>query len=203
MRDWSTACLDWEDRITHRRSLIPDNIEVFEDEANRALRIFKRLKCPDVEGFPTYGQLCDDWVLDIVRVIFGSYDAEIKRRMIREFFVLVPKKNGKSSIAAAIMVTAAIMNRRPAATEQSGSLQTEFATDRFWRKADVAVVRRTSGGSVQYGSARVPYVGGALVALPVGWLPSAAGCGCRYSHLPVRPRKLRLFLLHHKFSLSA
>lgn len=115
VRDWSTACPDWERRITNRLSLIPDNIEVFEDEANRALRIFKRLKCPDMEGFPTYGEICDDWVFDIVRVIFGSYDVSIKRRMIREFFVLIPKKNGKSSIAAAIMVTAAIMNRRPAA----------------------------------------------------------------------------------------
>jgi phage terminase large subunit-like protein len=114
-RDWSTACIDWEQRITNRTSLIPDNIEVFEEEANRALRIFKRLKCPDIEGFPTYGEICDDWVFDIVRVIFGSYDVSIKRRMIREFFVLIPKKNGKSSIAAAIMVTAAIMNRRPAA----------------------------------------------------------------------------------------
>lgn len=114
-RDWSTACVDWENRITNRLSLIPNNIEVFEDEAERALRIFKRLKCPDMEGFPTYGEICDDWVFDIVRVIFGSYDVSIKRRMIREFFVLIPKKNGKSSIAAAIMVTAAIMNRRPAA----------------------------------------------------------------------------------------
>jgi phage terminase large subunit-like protein len=114
-RDWSTSCPDWERRITNRLSLIPDNIEVFEEEANRALRIFKRLKCPDIEGFPTYGEICDDWVFDIVKVIFGSYDVSIKRRMIREFFILIPKKNGKSSIAAAIMVTAAIMNRRPAA----------------------------------------------------------------------------------------
>lgn len=117
VRDWSTKCVDWEDRIVNGVSLIPDNIRaaLFEDEAERALRIFKRLKCPDIEGFPTYGEICDDWVFDLVRVIFGSYDASIKRRMIREFFLLIPKKNGKSTLAAAIMVVAAIMNRRPAA----------------------------------------------------------------------------------------
>jgi phage terminase large subunit-like protein len=117
IRDWSTKCVDWEDRIVNGVSLIPGNIRtaLFEDEAERALRIFKRLKCPDIEGFPTYGEICDDWVFDLVRVIFGSYDVSIKRRMIREFFLLIPKKNGKSTLAAAIMVVAAIMNHRPAA----------------------------------------------------------------------------------------
>lgn len=115
MRDWSTACLDWEERIVERWSLIPPSLKFFDPEAEKALRIFKRLKCPDIEGFPTYGEICDEWVFDLVRVIFGSYDADLKRRMIREFFVLIPKKNGKSSIAAAIMVTAMIMNRRPEA----------------------------------------------------------------------------------------
>lgn len=112
---WSTACLDWQDRILSGRSLVPDLQLLFEAEAERALRVFKRLRMPDVTGTPTNGEACGPWVFDIVRAIFGSYDPKARRRMIREFFVLIPKKNGKSSLAAAIMVTAAIVNRRPSA----------------------------------------------------------------------------------------
>lgn len=111
---WVTAVPDWEDRIINRRSLVPD-LPLFEEEAEKALRVFKRLRVPDVIGNPTYGECCDQWVFDFVRALFGSYDVALKRRMIREFFLLVPKKNGKSSIAAAIMVTAAILNHRPEA----------------------------------------------------------------------------------------
>ncbi len=111
---WSTACPDWKDRILSGQSLIPE-LPLFEEEADRALRIFKRLRVPDMVGTPNYGEVCGPWAFDIVRALFGSYDPQIRRRMIREFFVLIPKKNGKSSIAAAIIVTAAILNRRPAA----------------------------------------------------------------------------------------
>ncbi|NBN78688.1 terminase large subunit [Microvirga tunisiensis] len=113
-RGWSTACPDWKDRIINRRPLIPD-LPLFDAEAERALRVFKRLRVPDIIGQPTYGEVCDEWVFALVRAIFGSFDVKTQRRMIREFFVLIPKKNGKSSIAAAIMVTAAILNVRPEA----------------------------------------------------------------------------------------
>ncbi len=111
---WSTAVPDWKERIRLRKSMVPD-LPLFDAMAEKALRIFKRLRVPDVIGHPTYGEACDEWVFEIVRVIFGSYDPDLKRRMLREFFLLVPKKNGKSSIAAAIMVTAAILNERPEA----------------------------------------------------------------------------------------
>lgn len=111
---WSTAVPDWEDRIRKELSLIPD-LPLFDEVADKAVRIFKRLKVPDLIGMPTYGEVCEPWVFDLVRVIFGSYDPEAKERLIREFFLLVPKKNGKSAIAAAIIVTAAIMNERPEA----------------------------------------------------------------------------------------
>ncbi|QEN86888.1 terminase large subunit [Labrys sp. KNU-23] len=111
---WRTACPDWEDRIVAGLPLVPD-LPLFEDQAAKALRIFKRLRVPDIIGTPTYGEACGKWVFDFVRALFGSYDQAAQRRMIREFFLMIPKKNGKSSIAAALMVTAAIMNRRPEA----------------------------------------------------------------------------------------
>lgn len=111
---WSTAVPDWEDRILNRQSLVPD-LPLFDEPAERALRIFKRLRVPDLIGQPTYGEVSDTWVFDLVRAIFGSYDPVKKRRMLREFFLLIPKKNGKSAIAAAIILTACLMNERPEA----------------------------------------------------------------------------------------
>jgi phage terminase large subunit-like protein len=111
---WSTAVPDWEQRIVNRQSLIPD-LPLWDEPAERALRIFKRLRVPDLIGTPTYGEVSDQWVFDLVRAIFGSYDPVKKRRMLREFFLLIPKKNGKSAIAAAIILTACLMNERPEA----------------------------------------------------------------------------------------
>lgn len=111
---WDTSLTDWEDRIVAGQSLVPD-MPLHDSQADRALAIFKRLRVPDLIGMPTYGEVCDEWVFRLVRAIFGSYDPETKRRALREFFLLVPKKNGKSSIAAAIIVVTALVNERPEA----------------------------------------------------------------------------------------
>jgi len=111
---WNTACPDWERRLLAGQSLVPD-LPLFKEEAERALRIFKRLRVPDMHGLPRMEDVAGPWLFPIVEAIFGSYDPATNRREIQEFFWLIPKKNGKSSTSAAIMVEALIVNRRPEA----------------------------------------------------------------------------------------
>lgn len=110
----STACPDWERRILAGEPLITFP-PLFPEAAERGLSVFKELHLKDVPGCPTYGQVGRQWQFDLVSHIFGSVDPETGRRAIREFFVMVAKKNDKSGMAAGIMMTAHILNWRESA----------------------------------------------------------------------------------------
>jgi phage terminase large subunit-like protein len=104
---------DWADRLRRGESIIPPPI--FPEEAERGLAILRELKIVDAPGSPKIGDACAPWVFDLAASIFGSYDAETGRRLITEWMVVIPKKNSKSTIAAAIMMTSLILNWRQSA----------------------------------------------------------------------------------------
>lgn len=112
--NWSTACPDWDEKIKKGQSLMPCK-PLFPEEAEMALDVFKSLIVTDVIGQPTMGEITRPWVFEFVASIFGAYSEDESRRLIREFFLLIPKKNSKSTLAAFIMLTALIMNDRGSA----------------------------------------------------------------------------------------
>ena len=107
MAQWTTACTDWESRLVAGESIIPPPI--FPDQAEQALGIFRELRVSDLPGKPTFGECSEGWVFDFVKAIFGGYDAETGNQLIREYGLLISKKNTKSTIAAGIMLTALIL----------------------------------------------------------------------------------------------
>jgi phage terminase large subunit-like protein len=108
---WTTALPDWERRIVAGESLIPF-APLFPDEAQAALDVFGELRMVDAVGSPLMRETVRPWVTEFVAAIFGAYDAEHGRRLVNEFVLLIAKKNGKSTIAAGIMLTALILNWR-------------------------------------------------------------------------------------------
>ncbi|WP_250467640.1 terminase large subunit [Caballeronia sp. GAFFF2] len=174
--EWTTACLDWAERLKTGRSIIPPPI--FPEQAEQALAVFKELKIVDAPGSPTFGESCAPWVFDLVASIFGAYDAESGRRLITEWFVCIPKKNSKSTLAAGIMMTAMILNWRMSAEYAILAPTIEVANNSFAPSRDMVkheeelddlfqvqthiktITHRTSGATLKVVAADSNTVGG-------------------------------------------
>jgi len=111
---WDFSCPDWSERLRLRKSLLPALPLLNSKEADRAVKIFNRLRLPDVPDQPTLEEAAGEWQRDIVRPIFGSLDQGYERH-VPEVFAMVPKKSSKTTGGAAIMITALLMNLRPRA----------------------------------------------------------------------------------------
>lgn len=112
---YSTACRDWESRIVEGRSLIPFE-PLFPESAREAREFRHQLKIVDVgDGNQTIGEIGSPWAEDVANAIFGAYDPDSGVQLIREAFVLISKKNGKSTEAASIMLTVLTLNWRQSA----------------------------------------------------------------------------------------
>lgn len=133
--DWSTACLDWEQRIVAGQSLIGKPLHP--EEAEASLAVFRELRVMDVAGRPTLGEISRPWLIDFVGSVFGSYDSDSGRRLITEFFMLISKKNAKSTSAAGIMLTALLRNWRDSAEFLILAPTIEIANNSFYPARDM------------------------------------------------------------------
>ena len=109
--EWNFACPDWEERLREGRSLMP-TLPLDREKASKAVRIFNKLRLPDVPGQPRMAEAAGDWQRDLVAALFGSLMPD-GRRMVKKPFVLVPKKNSKTTTSAAIMLTAMLLDSDP------------------------------------------------------------------------------------------
>jgi phage terminase large subunit-like protein len=110
----TTACPDWDRRIAVGESLIPQG-PLFPQEAEAAMAVFDSLRVVEATGSPTFGEASRHWVRDFASNVFGALDPQTGERAINEFFLLIAKKNGKSTLAAGVMLTALLLNWRVAA----------------------------------------------------------------------------------------
>ncbi|EJN16471.1 phage terminase-like protein, large subunit [Pseudomonas sp. GM78] len=79
------------------------------------MQVLNDLRIVDAPGSPLIGESCAPWISDLAGAIFGAYNSNTGERLIQEFFLLISKKNAKSTIAAAIMLTVLIRNWRQSA----------------------------------------------------------------------------------------
>ena len=138
MMEWSTVCLNWEKKILAGESLIPPPL--FPQEAEEALTQFRALRLVDVLNRPTLAEAGRPWIFDFASAVFGALDVDAGRRLISEFFLSVAKKNSKSTLASALMLTCLVRNWRESAEFLIVAPTVEIANNSFLPARDMVKV---------------------------------------------------------------
>jgi phage terminase large subunit-like protein len=112
MAGWNLSCPGWEGLLRSGKSLVP-SLPLFKAQADRGVAVFDKLRLADVPGTPYLAEAAGEWFRDVVRALFGSLDPATRERLIREIFVLVSKKNSKTTYGALLMLAALLLNQRP------------------------------------------------------------------------------------------
>lgn len=138
---WTTACPDWQSRIVNGETLTPCK-PLFPTAAKAGMDIFNRLQMVDC-GL-SFGDGNLPWIKEFAEAIFGAYcdipgHPDEGRRLINTFFLLIPKKNNKSTTAAGIMLTAILLNWREEAEFIILSPTKEVA-DNSWKPLRAAIL---------------------------------------------------------------
>ena len=97
------SCADWSEKLQAGITPIPD-IPIDKDEADAAVGLFNSLRVPDILNQPTFGEVGGEWFRDLIRPTFGAIDKTAGERLVGELFLLVPKKNAKTTGAGALGV---------------------------------------------------------------------------------------------------
>jgi phage terminase large subunit-like protein len=134
------SCPDWWEKLQAGEVPIP-HIEVDETHASESVALFDSLRIPDVPGRPTFGEVGAPWGREIVRALFGALDLsdpKQPKRLINELFLLIPKKNSKTTNTAALGVVWLTRNRT---AYQSGVIvaPTKDAADTCFSRAAAMV----------------------------------------------------------------
>lgn len=108
----SFAVPDWWERLQRGETPIPA-LPLDERKARRAVALFNSLRLPDVKGKPTLAEAGADWFRQMLAATFAAEDPVTGRPLVREVMCLVPKKNNKTTGAAALGLTALMLSDRP------------------------------------------------------------------------------------------
>ncbi|WP_299734673.1 terminase large subunit [uncultured Roseobacter sp.] len=118
---WDFSCPDWEERLKRGETPI-SNLPLDDVEASCAVDYYNKLRLPDVKGTPELRDVSGEWFRDIVRAAFGSVclvpdpespGGQMFERQVGELFILVPKKNSKTTNSAALGIVWLLMNTTP------------------------------------------------------------------------------------------